>query len=305
MGISQKDIKLLWGRSGNRCSICRQELTQNVTAKNSSFTLGEQAHIVGEKDSAARGKSSLSQKDRDSYHNLILLCPNDHSIIDKNEIDWPIEKLHQTKSEHELWVTETLSETVNHVKLAHDTIIASIVDQSVKLCSLDEWHSWTSFALSADPCWPKDLPNNIYKFRRKVVAAIWPPDFDELKRSTITFSVLIDRAANTFMENSERNGNKYFPFKFYKEINPNPNYNKDLIRYNDWIDRCVLSIYETTKAANWFADVVRKDVNPMFFAEEGKFIIEEGPFEDLSWRTRLLEFSDEEKMEYPDKLFKV
>lgn len=29
MGITQKDIKLLWGRSGNRCSICRRELTQD------------------------------------------------------------------------------------------------------------------------------------------------------------------------------------------------------------------------------------------------------------------------------------
>ena len=30
MAIGQKDIKLLWGRSGNRCAICKTELTQRT-----------------------------------------------------------------------------------------------------------------------------------------------------------------------------------------------------------------------------------------------------------------------------------
>ncbi len=93
MAINQKDIKLLWGRSGNRCSICRVELTQDKAAVTSAFTLGEQAHIVGEKTNAARGTSSLTLDQRNGYHNLILLCPNHHTEIDKNEDDWPVEKL--------------------------------------------------------------------------------------------------------------------------------------------------------------------------------------------------------------------
>lgn len=296
---------MLWGRSGNRCAVCKTELTQNAAAVSAAFTLGEQAHIVGEKEDAPRGKSPLNQQERDSYHNLILLCPNDHTIIDKNEADWPVEKLHQIKSEHELWVTETLSETVDHVKLAQSTILASIVDSAVTLCRLDRWHGWTSYALSADPRWSIDLPDNIYKFRQKTLAAIWPPEFDEFKRATITFSVLVDRAAKTFMEHSDLHGDTYFPYKFYKRIDPNPNYKEDIQRYEEWQNRCYSTIYEATKAANWFADVVRAYVNPMFFAEEGRFFIEEGPFEDLSYRTKLLEFTEEEKAEYPDKVFKV
>lgn len=305
MGISNKDIKLLWGRSGNRCAICKKELTQDKASVSSAFTLGEQAHIVGEKDNAPRGKSPLTQKERDSYHNLILLCPNDHTNIDKNETDWPVEKIHQIKSEHELWVTETLSETVDHVRLAQSTVLASVVDRAVALCCLDRWHAWTSYALSPDPRWPKELPENIYRFRQKVIAVVWPSDFEEFKRATITFSILVDRAAKIFMEHSDLQGDTYFPFKFYKRIDPNPNYNEDLKRYKQWQNRCYESIYDVTKTANWFADVVRAYINPMFFAEEGKFFIEEGPFENLSWRTKLLEFTEEEKAEYPEKAFTV
>ena len=300
MSIGQKDIKLLWGRSGNRCAICKIELTQDALSSNATFTLGEQAHIVGEKEDAARGKSQLDQKQRDSYHNLILLCPNDHTTIDRNESDWSIEKLHQIKSEHELWVTETLSETIDHVKLAQNTILASIVDSAVTLCRLDDWEMWTYSALSSDPEWPKDLPNSIYEFRKKVIAAIWPKGFDEFKRATITLSILLHRSAKTFMENSELQDNRetYFPIKFYKERSFNPNYNDDLRRYKHWLNRCDSTIYDATKAANWFADVVREYVNPMFFVEKGKFIIEQGALE-------LLEFTEEEKSEYPDKIFKT
>lgn len=39
-------------------------------------------------------------------------------------------------------------------------------------------------------------------------------------------------------------------------------------------------------------------MNPMFFVEKGKFIIEQGSLE-------LLEFTEEEKSEYPDKIFKT
>ena len=303
MGIKQKDIKILWGRSGNRCAICKTELTQDKSAVTSSFTLGEQAHIVGDKPGSARSNSPLTDEQRDSYHNLILLCPTHHTEIDSNEDDWPVERLHQIKSEHELWVTETLSETIDHVKLAKQAVLASIVDSAVDQCDLEEWQNWTSFALSPDPRWAKERPDRIFDFRQKVIAAIWPDEFDELKNAAITLSVLLNRAAQTYLEHSDLQGDTYFPHKFYKAIPNNPNYDRDLAAYEKWIDECYASIYQATKAANWFADVVRRDINPMFFAEKGKFLIMEGPFMDLSFRTKLIEYSVEEKSSLPDALY--
>lgn len=305
MAIGQKDIKLLWGRSGNRCAICRVELSQDAKYSNLSFPLGEQAHIVGEKDDAARGKSILTEAERNSYHNLILLCPNHHTEIDKNEADWPVEKIHMQKSEHELWVQQTLSNTVDSKKTANQAIVASIVDSAVKNCMLEDWQIWTSHAFPPEPEWPRELPNMIFAFRKKMISAIWPEEFSELKRAMITFSILLHRAAQKFLEHSKKQGDLIYTDKFYKgNGNYNPRYDADLELYNQWLDSCDELLKDATKAANWMADIVRRDINPMFFATEGKFLIIEGPFMDLSFRTRLLEFSEEEKQGFPESLLK-
>ncbi len=108
METPKKDLKILWGRSANRCSMCRQELSADKVHGNSSYPIGEQAHIVAENDNGPRGKSILNEKERASYRNLILLCPTHHSIIDKAPEDYPIERLHMIKQEHEDWVRESL-----------------------------------------------------------------------------------------------------------------------------------------------------------------------------------------------------
>lgn len=293
--MKQKDLKLLWGRSGNRCAFCRALLTQDASAVTAPFTLGEQAHIIGEKAGSARSVSPMTAEERDGYHNRILLCPTHHTEIDENENDWPIEKLHYMKSTHELWVTERLSETVDHVRLANEAILANIADRAVELCWLDRWIEWTSWALSPDPQWPSELPGSIYRFAQVVAAAIWPRGFDEYRCASSNFALSLHNAASLFMVHSEEVQGTYRPHKFYKVRDPNPNYHADLAAYNKWREDCYRALYEATKAANWFGDVVRESVNPMFFALEGKFMVEDGPFEDFMFHTRVLEYTSSEK----------
>lgn len=302
MAIKGKDIKILWGRSGNRCAICRTQLTQDATAVSAAFTLGEQAHIVGEKEDAARGKSTMTSEDRDSYHNLILLCPNHHTEIDKNEADWPIERLHFIKSSHELWVTETLSETIDHVKLAHQAALSAVVDAAVEKCALENWLNWTSFALSPNQRWPKDRPDAIWEFRQQVIGAIWPPGYEELQRATTTFSILAHLAAQKFLEHSNDEGDFYSADRFYRNPGFGPNDEKLVDEFDAWQELCYRILKDATKAANWMADVVRRDINPMFFATKGKFLVMEGPFMDMSFRTSLLEFTEAEKNSMPSSI---
>jgi hypothetical protein len=56
----------------------------------------------------------------------------------------------------------------------------------------------------------------------------------------------------------------YLPRKFYKEGGFNPHYDRDVERYDEWRRQCHALIRKSTSAANWFADVVRRDINPIF-----------------------------------------
>jgi hypothetical protein len=64
------------------------------------------AHICGEKSEASRYDASQSDKQRNDYANLILLCPNHHTLIDKPENlkRYSVEVLRKMKSEHEGYV---------------------------------------------------------------------------------------------------------------------------------------------------------------------------------------------------------
>ena len=146
MSIKEKDIELLWGRAANRCAFpgCQAKLTQDKTTASGSYPLGEQAHIVAETEDGPRGKSLLSLEERNSYSNLILLCPNHHTMIDRDSEDYPVEKLHQFKSQHELWVEQTLSESSDQAHKAEEVIYADLIDAAVENCDLQNWRSWTS-----------------------------------------------------------------------------------------------------------------------------------------------------------------
>jgi hypothetical protein len=52
-------------------------------------------------------------------------------------------------------------------------------------------------------------------------------------------------------------------------------------------------LIEAARAANWFADLVRSDINPLFFAERGKFVVVD---EDVMERhAQIPEYTEEEK----------
>ena len=95
--IKDSDRKILWTRAGNRCSICGQALTLN-TENGKNFVLGEEAHIVSRQVNGPRYKVMDKY---DSYDNLILLCPNHHSIVDKNVVSYSVERLKEIKRQHE------------------------------------------------------------------------------------------------------------------------------------------------------------------------------------------------------------
>lgn len=99
MAISSIDTKILWGKAGGRCSApnCDEDLTAIVTT--GGYVVGEMAHVIGNKPTAARG---IPEGGSDDYENLILLCPTHHRHIDKApEGEYTVEMLQDWKKRHE------------------------------------------------------------------------------------------------------------------------------------------------------------------------------------------------------------
>ncbi|GAO70606.1 HNH endonuclease [Comamonas sp. E6] len=127
MAVSDKSIKLLWSNAAGRCSFpgCNTRLSVEQAADTAPYTLGEMAHIKGKNPGSSRYDDKQKDDERDLYQNLILLCPNHHTEIDKpeNEKKYFVEWLIEAKSSHEKWVISmlavekvlTIEELKNHI----------------------------------------------------------------------------------------------------------------------------------------------------------------------------------------------
>ena len=109
MAISNKTRKILWGRDGNRCTICKHVLVVNSTPKNDESVIGEECHIVSGQTDGPRYDPTFPEERLDSYENLMLLCRIHHKMIDDQAETYTANILRQMKSNHENWVEEKLN----------------------------------------------------------------------------------------------------------------------------------------------------------------------------------------------------
>ncbi|MDR7074210.1 HNH endonuclease [Fictibacillus barbaricus] len=111
MSISEKDLKLLWGRAAGRCSYCNENLTRDY--ETGTITLGEMAHVIAKSQNGPRGSAIfLAETERDNYENLILLCPTHHRMIDKAPQNFSVQEILRWKEEHEKRINQALSEII-------------------------------------------------------------------------------------------------------------------------------------------------------------------------------------------------
>lgn len=96
---SNSTVKRLFAVSGNRCAFpgCRAPLVDFASGK----TVGEICHIKANRPGGPRYDSAQSEEERQSYENLIVLCPVHHSVIDADAKSYTVERLHEMKAEHE------------------------------------------------------------------------------------------------------------------------------------------------------------------------------------------------------------
>lgn len=73
------------------------------TAKGDAVHFAEMAHIFAASDDGPRANAGLTEAERGAYENLILLCANCHTIIDKASDEYPdalISKWKRDRADH-------------------------------------------------------------------------------------------------------------------------------------------------------------------------------------------------------------
>ncbi len=124
--ISQGTIKVLWGKSWGRCSKCKNSIIIERDGLNPS-PIAEMAHIAGLNPDSARYDPNMTDDERNSVENIILLCPTCHKIVDKDKEKYTVSKLKGIKKEHEEWVDEQLTSHMPQVTFAELEVITKYI----------------------------------------------------------------------------------------------------------------------------------------------------------------------------------
>jgi hypothetical protein len=235
--------------------------------------VGEMAHIVGETNSenSPRGISALSEADRNRYSNLILLCGDHHTLIDKDEVGWPVERLHAVKREHELWVEAQLGGLIEEeLQVYHD-----FIDRVALAFDLENWE-WLCDCLFRQIV-PVNFPDGVYQLRFEHFRAIMPGR-DPAFESTLANLILRSHA---YIEHylsdavSSPGDPRIMARRRYRDVPEGDHKKRDelLQEHNKWDRNCTMLLFNCVYALNEFADAVRKNLRPTFFIRKGKFCV--------------------------------
>ena len=127
--ISIRTIKLLWGYSGNRCSMydCRRQLIAEPTDSDPPKPVGEIAHMAGKGPNSPRYDDTMSDAARNAYGNLILLCPTCHAKIDGQADAYTTEALCRIKRDHTAWIEKSLKRMAPDVSFVELEAVANYI----------------------------------------------------------------------------------------------------------------------------------------------------------------------------------
>ncbi len=108
--IPRETIVRLIATAAGRCAspICKTGVLWHELSDGSTVRLGEVAHIVAAQSDGPRGDSSSDEQDLTSFDNLMLLCLNCHTIVDRAPDDYPVAMLREWKESHALRIAEAL-----------------------------------------------------------------------------------------------------------------------------------------------------------------------------------------------------
>lgn len=304
MAITLKTRKMLWGRAANRCAVaaCRRELVIDATETDDESLIGEECHIVAESSDGPRGASPLTSEQRDKYSNLILLCAVHHKVIDDQLGEYTVERLNQMKHDHERWVCESLG-GFDPVRQREDEQYADLIQEFCDRVHINNWQSWSSWVLGGGdyPRMHKEIHGKLNGMREWLLSRVWPQRYPEIESSFLNFRLVLQDFLNVFAEHSEEHGPDMLATeRFYKIKEWDEEKYKRLSRLHEFHVHLVQDLMlELTRAANYVCDCVRQSYFPAFRLREGVPLVTDGPYMDLTYRTRRCEYRGQERTDRP------
>ncbi len=110
----ESTVKKLFALSGNNCAF--PECEEMLVDKDGEL-IGEISHIEAAEEGGIRFNPEMSDEERRGFENLILMCPNHHKKIDKNE-KYSVEILQEFKEKQEKNKTNSLEVSDQVIKEA-------------------------------------------------------------------------------------------------------------------------------------------------------------------------------------------
>lgn len=230
--------------------------------------VGENCHIVGEKPSSPRGKSSLTSKDRNRYPNLILLCAEHHTIVDDDPTAWPIELLHQIKADHELWAENLVPDDMGG---EIGKLYATLVNRATQCLLLENWPWLTDNAIR--DLLPEEFVDGVRKLAIDVECAVWPGKHTALETALKNVAHRATGYVDAFLELGYLDGHDWFRQDLRWKRQFVSDYDERMKRSDAWHRRCTRLLFNLTHALNEFAAEVRSTIQPTYFFHEGKFYV--------------------------------
>jgi hypothetical protein len=83
-------------------------------------------HIKGERLGSARFDPNQTDEERQSYDNLIVMCPTHHTVIDDDEDSYSPERLYRMKKEHEAGATSVAEDEAERLANSYSQTNANI-----------------------------------------------------------------------------------------------------------------------------------------------------------------------------------
>lgn len=125
-------IKILFATSMNICAKpgCNQPIIEEKTEKSDAAVIGNIAHIYAFSEDGPRGRNGLNDNQINGPDNLILLCPNHHTIVDTQHESYPAQMLLEWKRDHARRFKDTLGATISdlgyhELEIAAKSLMAS------------------------------------------------------------------------------------------------------------------------------------------------------------------------------------